>query len=59
MDDGKRKNFELTGSIIVLIGLFLLVAPANGTPRKEGANASRRKFWARTRNRWWLPQARP
>jgi serine-type D-Ala-D-Ala carboxypeptidase (penicillin-binding protein 5/6) len=37
MDDGRRKNFELTGSIIVLIGLFLLVGPANGTPRKEGA----------------------
>jgi D-alanyl-D-alanine carboxypeptidase (penicillin-binding protein 5/6) len=37
MDDGKRKNFDLIRSITVLIGLFLLVAPANGTPKREGA----------------------
>ena len=35
MDDGKRKNLELIRSITVLIGLFLLVVPANGTPKKE------------------------
>ena len=34
MDDGKRKNIELIGSIAVLIGLFLLAVPANGTPKK-------------------------
>jgi serine-type D-Ala-D-Ala carboxypeptidase (penicillin-binding protein 5/6) len=35
MDDGKRKNLELIRSITFLIGLFLLVAPANGTPKKK------------------------
>jgi D-alanyl-D-alanine carboxypeptidase (penicillin-binding protein 5/6) len=34
MDDGKRKNLELIRPITVLIGLFLLAAPANGTPKK-------------------------
>ena len=34
MDDGKRKNLELIRSITVLVGLFLLAAPANGSPKK-------------------------
>jgi D-alanyl-D-alanine carboxypeptidase (penicillin-binding protein 5/6) len=36
MDDGKRKNTKLIRSIAILIGLFLLVAPATGAPSKEG-----------------------
>jgi serine-type D-Ala-D-Ala carboxypeptidase (penicillin-binding protein 5/6) len=38
MDDGKRKNFTLIRAFTLLIGLFLLAAPATGTPKKQ-ANA--------------------
>src|ERR1700719_1495826 len=41
MDDGKWTSFEVTQSVIILIGLFLLAAsPAIGAPSKEGAAAS-------------------
>lgn len=46
MDDGKRKNLELIRSITVLIGLFLLVLPANGTPKKEGETPAAEKSGA-------------
>jgi D-alanyl-D-alanine carboxypeptidase (penicillin-binding protein 5/6) len=36
MDDGKWKSFEMIRSITTLIGLFLIVAPATGTPAKKG-----------------------
>jgi D-alanyl-D-alanine carboxypeptidase (penicillin-binding protein 5/6) len=35
MDDGKWTNFEVTRSITILIGLFLLAAPATGASSKE------------------------
>jgi serine-type D-Ala-D-Ala carboxypeptidase (penicillin-binding protein 5/6) len=41
MDDGKWTSFEVTQSVIILIGLFLLAAsPAIGAPSKEGEAAS-------------------
>jgi serine-type D-Ala-D-Ala carboxypeptidase (penicillin-binding protein 5/6) len=35
MDDGKRKNTEVTRLITFLVGLFLLLAPATAAPTKE------------------------
>jgi D-alanyl-D-alanine carboxypeptidase (penicillin-binding protein 5/6) len=35
MDDGKWKSFDVTRSISILAGLFLLVAAAAGAPSKE------------------------
>jgi D-alanyl-D-alanine carboxypeptidase (penicillin-binding protein 5/6) len=42
MDDGKWTSFEVTQSIIMLVGLFLLAAsgPTVGAPSKEGEAAS-------------------
>jgi serine-type D-Ala-D-Ala carboxypeptidase (penicillin-binding protein 5/6) len=41
MDDGKWTSFEVTQSVIILIGLFLLAAsPAIGAPSKQGEAAS-------------------
>jgi serine-type D-Ala-D-Ala carboxypeptidase (penicillin-binding protein 5/6) len=41
MDDGKWTSFEVTQSVIILIGLFLLAAsPAIGAPSKQGDAAS-------------------
>jgi serine-type D-Ala-D-Ala carboxypeptidase (penicillin-binding protein 5/6) len=41
MDDGKWTSFEVTQSVIILIGLFLLAAsPAIGAPSKEGEAVS-------------------
>jgi serine-type D-Ala-D-Ala carboxypeptidase (penicillin-binding protein 5/6) len=41
MDDGKWTSFEVTHSVIILIGLFLLAAsPAIGAPSKQGDAAS-------------------
>ncbi len=58
MDDGKRKNLELIRSITTLIGLFLLVAPANGTPKKMEVTPAP-KSQAQTRNQLLSPKARP
>lgn len=37
MDDDKRKNFVMSQSISILIGLFLLLAPAAGAPATQEA----------------------